>query len=257
MDRRHFVRTSLAAALSPLASSPRKPIFVEVIASTLEEAILADQAGAHRIELAVNLQKGGLTPPVEMVEAVVSRIRIPTRVMLREGPGFELASDGELETLIAKAREISRLRIDGLVTGYLKDGELDIQTLRSLLAAAPSTAFTFHNALERSRDLFTAIDQLKQLPQVDTLLIHGHGATPDAAFASLTPVAQRWNSRKRSLLINGYTADDIARLHARFPFATAFHFGSQVRTPALPYPQGHLDGAKITATMALLNSSQQ
>jgi copper homeostasis protein len=243
--------------MAPLAAKPRKPIFIEVIASTLEEAVIADQAGANRIELAVDLQKGGLTPPAALVQSVVSSISIPTRVMLREGPGFEIASSTELDTLLKKARELSRLKIDGFVTGFLKGSELDLEALRCILVAAPSTSFTFHNALEHSGNLFAAIDQLKQLPQIDTLLIHGHGATPEAALASLAEVSQRWASPQRSLLINGYTADDIARLHPRFPFAIAFHFGSQVRTPALPYPQGHLDRAKIASTVALINSAQQ
>ncbi|HEY8997106.1 MAG TPA: copper homeostasis protein CutC [Edaphobacter sp.] len=239
----------------PLATTARKPLFIEVIASTLEEAIIADQAGASRIELAIDLQRGGLTPPATLVQSVVSSINIPTRVMLREGPGFEIASISELDTLVAKARELSRIRIDGFVTGFLKGGELHLDALHRILAAAPATPFTFHNALERSSNLITAVDQLRQLPQFDTLLIHGHGDTPEAALASLTKVARRWTSPQRSLLINGYAADDIARLHPRFPFATSFHFGSQVRTPALPYPQGHLDRAKIAATISLINSA--
>jgi copper homeostasis protein len=243
--------------MAPLAAKARKRIFIEVIASTLEEALIADQAGADRIELAVDLQKGGLTPPVALVRSVANGINIPIRVMLREGPGFEIASAAELDTLVAKARALSRLKIDGFVTGYLKGGELDLEALHRILAVAPSTPFTFHNALERSGNLFTAIDQLKQFPQIDTLLIHGHSATPEGALASLAEVAQRWTLPQRSLLINGYTADEVARLLPRFPFATAFHFGSQVRTPALPYPEGHLDRAKIVSTVALVNSAQQ
>jgi copper homeostasis protein len=144
--------------MAPLAAKPPTLIFIEVIASTLEEAILADQAGASSIELAVDLQRGGLTPPATLVQSVVSSISIPTRVMLREGPGFEIASATELDTLVAKARELSRLKIDGFVTGFLKGGDLDLDALHRILAAAPSTPFTFHNALERSTNLIAAID---------------------------------------------------------------------------------------------------
>jgi len=84
MKRRTFLINGISMVVSSVMHSPAAAhTLVEVIASSLEEAITANTAGASRIELAVDLKRGGITPPLALVQQVMNRIRIPTRVMLR------------------------------------------------------------------------------------------------------------------------------------------------------------------------------
>ena len=249
MNRRSLIGKGLLLAThhalsGTLSAMSHVDFTIEVIASTVEECRLAAAAGASRVELAVGLAHGGITPPLEMTTRVITDVKIPTRLMLRENIGFELNDNEELRTLIEKAHQLNPLPIDGIVFGYIKGGEPDVPALRAILAAAPQQRFTFHNALERCDDPLAAIEILKALPQIDTLLVNGRGHSLEERAAVIQRYADSWQNTTRSLLVNGYTAEEAVALRRLCPFIREFHFGSQVRTPPLSYPQGHLDAKK-------------
>ena len=56
---------------------------LEVAVDSLERAIAAERAGAHRLELCANLDVGGLTPGIELIRRIRAAVRIPMHVMLR------------------------------------------------------------------------------------------------------------------------------------------------------------------------------
>ena len=49
---------------------------LEVIASTLEDGIAAEAGGADRLEVVRELDRGGLTPAIALVEALIARVRL-------------------------------------------------------------------------------------------------------------------------------------------------------------------------------------
>jgi hypothetical protein len=57
---------------------------LEVIATSVADAVAAEQGGADRLELVVDLSRGGMTPPAALVDEILGRVRIPIRVMVRE-----------------------------------------------------------------------------------------------------------------------------------------------------------------------------
>ena len=125
---------------------------LEVIVTSLNEAIEAELGGADRLELVCSLESGGLTPPLRLVREVVERVSIPVRVMLRENASMSIGGPAELNTLQCKARTLAELPIDGLVFGFLKDGALDLTATKELLAEAPRCQATFHRAFDHLRD---------------------------------------------------------------------------------------------------------
>jgi copper homeostasis protein len=125
-------------------------VLLEVIAETVEDAREAEQGGAARIELVRDLSRGGLTPPLALLEAVVKAVRIPVRVMVRESEPFELIDRGEIPRLQAAARSALDCGAAGLVLGFLRDGAVDIETVRAVLDSL-TAAVTFHRA-KGSRD---------------------------------------------------------------------------------------------------------
>ena len=76
-------------------------IRVEVIAQSVADAVAAEAGGADRLELVRDLDQDGLTPPPELVRAVVAAVRIPVYAMLRPWNRFTLAP-GEGERLIKR-----------------------------------------------------------------------------------------------------------------------------------------------------------
>ena len=63
---------------------------------TVADARAAEAAGASRVELCVNLAAGGVTPPADLLRAVVERVSIPVFVMIRPRPGDFVYSDQEI-----------------------------------------------------------------------------------------------------------------------------------------------------------------
>ena len=79
---------------------------LEVIVTTLEEALLAEQGGAGRLELVANLAAGGLTPDLGLVQRVIAAVRIPVNVMIRpHARGFHYREE-ELRTMLEGIRAV-------------------------------------------------------------------------------------------------------------------------------------------------------
>jgi copper homeostasis protein len=154
------------------ATIRRAPI-LEVIACSVSDAIEAQRGGAGRLEVIRDFQRGGLTPPLELVQDILDAVTLPVRVMLREGDCYEVAGEVEREKLGAAATELSGLNVDGVVLGFLSKGEIDVQLTEWVLSCAPNMAATFHHAFEGAEDPFTAIRALKRLKQVDRILTSG------------------------------------------------------------------------------------
>ncbi|HEU4710155.1 MAG TPA: copper homeostasis protein CutC [Pyrinomonadaceae bacterium] len=146
---------------------------LEVIACSVADAVEAETGGARRLEIVRDLDRGGLTPPLELVAQIKRAVNLPLRVMLRESESFETSSADELDRLCAAAVQFASLGVDGFVLGFLKHGEVDVEQTQSVLACAPRVHATFHHAFEAARDKLTALAVIKTLPQIDRVLSSG------------------------------------------------------------------------------------
>jgi copper homeostasis protein len=79
---------------------------LEVIATGVADAVAAEQGGADRIELVADLARGGMTPPLAVVESVLDRVGIPVRVMLRETERHDIVEPGVRDRLVWVAGQV-------------------------------------------------------------------------------------------------------------------------------------------------------
>jgi copper homeostasis protein len=153
-------------------------IFLEVIVTSIAEAIAAEQGGADRLELVRSLDQGGLSPSPALVKDVLSAVNIPVRVMVREVDSMRISGSRELDRLKHSIEEFSHFAIDGLVLGYLHDDAIDDQTLAELTSEEANV--TFHRAFDEAADPASAIACLKKYPRIDRILTRaGAGPWPD------------------------------------------------------------------------------
>jgi copper homeostasis protein len=145
---------------------------LEVIVTSVDEALEAEDGGADRLELVRDLGAEGLTPPLPLVEKVLVAVSVPVRVMLRETPSFNIGTEGEKRRLTDMARAFSQLPVNGLVLGFLKGQFVDCCAMEHLLSAGDKPV-TFHRALECVPDLYVALEVLKQFARVDRVLSNG------------------------------------------------------------------------------------
>ena len=72
---------------------------LEVIAFNIESCLLAQQSGAHRIELCDNPGEGGTTPSFGMIKAARQKISIELFPIIRPRGGDFLYSDDEFDIM--------------------------------------------------------------------------------------------------------------------------------------------------------------
>lgn len=158
----------------PFCGTVRSVIpLLEVIVCSVADAIEAEGGGAGRLEIVRDLYLGGLTPSLELVREILQAVELPVRVMLRESPGFQTNGLDEIDRLCRAAETFASLEVDGVVLGFLNDGEVDVELTQRVLTCAPHLRATFHHAFEDARDKLRAISEVKRLPQVDRILSSG------------------------------------------------------------------------------------
>jgi copper homeostasis protein len=122
---------------------------VEACVTSLREAREAEQEGARRLELCVELEVGGLTPPRGLLAAVVDAVQIPVCAMVRDRAGDFCYTPREVDEMVASASRLAAEGAAGLVWGGLgPDGLPDADQLRRILEAAGSLPLTFHKAFD-------------------------------------------------------------------------------------------------------------
>lgn len=120
------------------------------------------RGGADRVELCSGLAEGGLTPSLAMIR-FASRI-LPVNVLIRPRAGDFVYSPEEIEVMEEDIKAAMKEGAYGIVIGALTpEGEIDMETCRRLLAAAPESDSTFHRAFDLARDPFKALEEIIDL----------------------------------------------------------------------------------------------
>ena len=228
----------------------RRPL-LEVIVCSVEDAVAAARGGADRLEVISRFDVGGLTPSLEMVEAVVRAVPIPARVMLRERPNFTIAGAEERKRLEQAARAFAQFPVDGLVLGFLCGEEIDEDSLAELLACAPHLSATFHRAFEEVDDPARAIEMLKRHPQIDRILTSGSPGDLTERIARLSLCARVAEPEIQILAGGGMTIEAIQSIRAATVIGE-FHVGRLVRRDERI--DGNVETARVRALIELLEA---
>ena len=132
---------------------------LEVIGFNIESCILAQAAGAHRIELCDNPGEGGTTPSYGFVKAARKNVQIDLFPIIRPRGGDFLYSDDEFEVMKTDVKICKELGCDGVVTGTLHaDGTVDTKRCSELVELAYPMGVTFHRAFDRVNDASKALE---------------------------------------------------------------------------------------------------
>jgi copper homeostasis protein len=192
-----------------LRASHDKTLPLEVAVFSGSDGLRAQQLGASRIELNAqgSYDAGGLTPRVEDLEAIISELDIPVRIMIRprgpppkeQGGSDFIYTDEELAAMRESILEfktadlLNPLRGDGFVFGVLSSSEenrekhgealfIDTARCRELIELARPIPCVFHRAFDpiaRSLHWRRGLDTLKELGFQGLLTSGGPGTYVD------------------------------------------------------------------------------
>lgn len=205
---------------------------LEVIACTLTDAVAADRGGAGRLEIISHYEKGGLTPEPGLVREIISTVKIPVRVMVRETESFFIKDEKIIERLCESARSFSELCVDGLVLGFLKEAHgrtgIDHELLARVLSSAPNIKATFHRAFELLSDPLRAIVELKGHRQIDRILTSG-GGDPWPQKGERFAEWERASRPEIGILPGGGVDSEVIKLLQGMTKIREFHIGTAAR----------------------------
>jgi len=176
----------------------KHPITLEICLESIDSVIAADRAGAQRVELCADLLEGGTTPSAGTIRAARERAKIAINVMIRPRGGDFLYTGAELASMQHDIRVAKELGADGIVLGLLRaDGTVDVERTRQLVELAHPLPVTFHRAIDVSRDLLEALEDVISTGAARVLTSGGEPSVVDGA----PMVARMVNEAKDRIIV--------------------------------------------------------
>jgi copper homeostasis protein len=185
---------------------------VEAAVESVEGAIVAERAGAQRIELCANLTEGGTTPSAGTIGEALARVRVPIFVMIRPRGGDFLYTRTEIEVMIRDIAIAQLSGAHGIVLGVLtRDGAVDAQRMSGLVEAARPLPVTFHRAFDLAADMDTALETLIACG-VTRVLTSGGAPRAGDAIPRLAELVARAGDRISVMPGGGISAANAKRI---------------------------------------------
>jgi len=187
---------------------------LEVAADSIGSALAAQAGGAMRVELCGGMDGGGLTPSFGTLAVVRDRLTIPLYVLIRPRVGDFVFDAAEVEAMRRDVEQCVRLGCDGVVLGALDPaGEVDMATMRVLIAAAGSLGVTFHRALDVSADPRRALEDVIALG-CERVLTSGARETAEEGVGLIAELVRQAGTRLSVMPGSGVSDANLARLRA-------------------------------------------
>lgn len=185
---------------------------LEVCASSVSSAKVAERAGAPRIELCRRLELGGLTPAREDIAECVRDLSLQAFVLIRPRAGDFCYTEEEFAQIVDDIRYCKRIGVAGVVVGFLnEDGTIcESQSRRAVEEAWPMPV-TFHRAFDRCTNWPRALEQIIGMGY-SRILTSGQQATAEEGLETLKAIVKQASGRIAILAGSGINADNVRRI---------------------------------------------
>ena len=126
---------------------------VEVCSNSIESVIIANNAGADRIELCSGLSVGGLSPSKGLIELALKKSKIPIHCLIRPREGHFIYNKNDFETILYDVRYMKKMGVAGIVVGMInEDHDVNSEQLNEVIKEASGIEITFHRAFDCLKD---------------------------------------------------------------------------------------------------------
>ena len=235
---------------------------LEICVDSVESAINAQKGGATRLELCSNLIIGGTTPTKSLFEEVRKNVNIPINVLIRPRFGDFLYSKYEIEIIKNEIRMFREMGADGIVVGILtKEGEIDLENMKSFISEAQGIPVTFHRAFDVCKNPVETFDELKKIG-VKAILTSGQEENclkGKQLLKKLVELSNKDNKNKIEIIVGaGLNILNIEEIK-NFTGANNFHFsGKKVRKSGMEYKKQDINmGIKGFSEFEILETDEK
>jgi len=164
---------------------------LEICCYSVDDAVIAQQRGADRIEFCAAPKEGGLTPSFGALKAIRQAVSIPVHPIVRPRGGDFCYRADEFAAMLEDIHLIRELGFPGLVTGVLNEaGQVDVPRMREIMRAARDMPVTFHRAFDMCADPQQALDVLADLG-VTRILTSGQQASAEKGLSLIIELNAR------------------------------------------------------------------
>lgn len=236
---------------------------LEIIGFTIEGCIIAQSAGADRIELCSSPAEGGTTPSYGIIKAAREKLSIELFPIIRPRGGDFIYTEEEFNVMVSEVKLCKQLNCDGIVIGILNaDGSIDKERCSKLIEQAYPLSITFHRAFDRVKDPFEALEDIISIG-CERILTSGRKQSVENGISLITELMNKAADRIIIMPGSGLTAENIATV-AKQTGATEFHSSARKFVKGeMQYFNEHLsetnevitvDEAQVKSMKQILNS---
>ncbi|RKN72965.1 copper homeostasis protein CutC [Paenibacillus ginsengarvi] len=233
-------------------------MMLEVIATSVTDARLAQAGGADRIELISGIREGGVTPSIGLIRQVLAAVTIPVHVMVRPHANTFCYDEDDKLTILADIREIRELGAAGIVFGALTpDRRVDEEVLKRVLAVSGGLSVTFHRAFDEAADLTASLRLLGQYPQIRRVLTSGGQSSVLDAVETIRQLDRLGRELSITLLAgSGLNTASLASF-LRETGVSEVHMGTGVRRGSDPLQTVDPDKVRAAADIVAAESARR
>ncbi len=200
---------------------------LEVIGFTIEGCMIAQKAGADRIELCDNPADGGTTASYGFIKAAREKLKIELFPIIRPRGGDFIYSEDEFEIMKTDVGLCKALDCDGIVIGMLsKNGKVDKSRCSMLVNLAYPLSVTFHRAFDRTVDPFEALEDIIEIG-CERILTSGQKPTAFEGAELIKQLIAKADDRIIIMPGSGVRADNIIEI-AETTGAVEFHTSARI-----------------------------
>ena len=186
---------------------------LEIACFNVDSALIAQDAGAHRIEFCAAREVGGVTPSLEDVQELKPKCRIPVNIMIRPRGGDFVYSTEEFDQM-KKDVEQFKLLADGFVFGIMTEEQrIDLERNQELVQLAKPKPCTFHRAFDELPRPIEGVDAVI-LCGFDAVLTSGCAPKATLGARTLRELVQHVGEKIAIIVGGGVRASNVAHLRA-------------------------------------------
>ncbi len=194
---------------------------VEVIAINIEDILIINQFKVDSIELCIDLQRGGITPHIDLIKEVNSISKNDIYLMLRYRDDYmlTLADQKKIMLLIESIKDLNKIK--GLVFGFNNGKhELNNKTFEYIKTFSKKYVITIHRCIEKTNNIIQTLNTLNNYP-IDQIL------TNSGDICNLHLLKELKKISKHTIKIGGGVSwKNIDKL---IPYFDYIHVGSMIR----------------------------
>ena len=201
---------------------------IELCAASFESIQLARELRIDRIELCQNLEQGGLTPSLGMIDYALAQ-EIDTHVLIRPRAGGFCYTEEELTVMLLDIGYCKRIGVQGIVIGLLTEtNDINRVQLEQVCEAAQGIDITFHRAFDDTVEWKRSMELLINMG-IKRILTSGVSTNVDSGFQVLKEMMNYSKGRIEIMAGGGINANNVTKISTEI-HPDAIHFSGTTKT---------------------------